>query len=178
MLSYKNMVALSQQKGFSHVAPLDIATIKLKQEVRQMCEVNTCGQYGKRWSCPPGCGTLKECQANLPRYKEGILVQTVGCLEDSLDGEGMMRTREQHKNSFRSMYESLQEKHLDVLAIGAGACEVCENCTYPDAPCRFPDKKISSMEAYGMMVLEVCKENGLGYYYGPNTIAFTSCFLW
>lgn len=31
------------------------------------------------------------------------------------------------------------------------------------------------MEAYGM--LEVCKANGLGYYYGPDKIAYTSCFL-
>ena len=33
------------------------------------------------------------------------------------------------------------------------------------------------MEAYGMLVLEVCKDNHLGYYYGPNTIAYTGCFL-
>ena len=28
-----------------------------------------------------------------------------------------------------------------------------------------------------MLVLEVCKANGLQYYYGPDKMAYTSCFL-
>ncbi|MEF2837758.1 MAG: DUF2284 domain-containing protein [Oscillospiraceae bacterium] len=48
---------------------------------------------------------------------------------------------------------------------------------HPDAPCRFPDKQIASMEAYGMLVLEICKSNGLQYYYGADKMAYTSCFL-
>jgi hypothetical protein len=28
-----------------------------------------------------------------------------------------------------------------------------------------------------MVVLEVCKANGLTYYYGPDKMAYTSCFL-
>ena len=40
-----------------------------------------------------------------------------------------------------------------------------------------PDKRISSMEAYGMLVMQVCKDSGVGYYYGPDHLAYTSCFL-
>ena len=36
---------------------------------------------------------------------------------------------------------------------------------------------ISSMEAFGMLVLEVCKANGLSYYYGSDKMAYTGCFL-
>ena len=36
---------------------------------------------------------------------------------------------------------------------------------------------MSSMEALGMLVVEICKANGLPYFYGENTIAYTSCFL-
>ena len=64
-----------------------------------------------------------------------------------------------------------------MLPIGAGCCTKCKVCTYPDAPCRFPDQAFSSMEAYGMLVTQVCKANGLEYYYGPCTIAYTSCYL-
>ena len=28
-----------------------------------------------------------------------------------------------------------------------------------------------------MLVLQVCKSNNMKYYYGPNTIAYTSMFL-
>ena len=33
------------------------------------------------------------------------------------------------------------------------------------------------MEAYGMLVLEVCKANGLKYYYGSDKMAYNACFL-
>ena len=33
------------------------------------------------------------------------------------------------------------------------------------------------MEAYGLVVLEVCKANSLQYYYGADKMAYTSCFL-
>ena len=75
------------------------------------------------------------------------------------------------------MRKALNDRGVEALAAGAGCCTVCRECTYPDAPCRFPEQKMSSMEALGMLVLEVCKANGLPYFYGENTIAYTSCFL-
>jgi hypothetical protein len=36
---------------------------------------------------------------------------------------------------------------------------------------------VTSMEAYGMVVNEICKANGLAYNYGPERMAYTSCFL-
>ena len=64
---------------------MDPATIELKEEVRQMCAA--CGKYGKCWSCPPGCGTLEACAARISAYRQGILVQTTGLLEDEFDVE-------------------------------------------------------------------------------------------
>ena len=66
---------------------------------------------------------------------------------------------------------------LTANAIGAGCCMICETCSYPDSPCRFPQKKISSMEACGMLVSEVCQKNDLKYYYGPNTISYVAGVL-
>ena len=28
-----------------------------------------------------------------------------------------------------------------------------------------------------MLVMDTCKANGMAYYYGPQSIAYTSCFL-
>lgn len=33
------------------------------------------------------------------------------------------------------------------------------------------------MEAFGILVLEVCRKNDLTYYYGSDKMAYTSCFL-
>ena len=177
MLDMNRLEALAEEAGFSHIAPLDVSTIELKDEVRAMCNTNSCGAYGHNWSCPPACGELDELRQRVGRYSRGILVQTVGELEDSMDGEGMMEAEAAHKEHFAAMHERLLEQWPNLLALGAGTCRRCAKCTYPDAPCRFPEKRVSSMEAYGMLVLEVCKANGLTYYYGPNAIAYNSCFL-
>jgi predicted metal-binding protein len=106
-----------------------------------------------------------------------LLVQTVGELEDSYDWEGIMNAGARHKANFGRLREALEKEHPSVFAMGAGACMLCESCTYPDAPCRFPDKMSASMEACGLFVSKVCTDNNLKYNYGRDKIAFTSCFL-
>lgn len=176
-MTYEQLAKMAEAAGFSAWAELDAATVELKPEVRDMCAVNSCGQYGKRWSCPPGCGTLEQCSARLKGCSRGILVQTCGDIEDGFDFEAMMEIEADHKDHVNQMYQALREAGTQVLALGAGCCTVCAKCTYPDEPCRFPEKMISSMEAYGMVVLEVCRANGLQYYYGADKMAYTSCFL-
>ena len=176
-MTYEQLARLAEEAGFSAWASLDVATIELKSEVRDMCAVNSCGQYGKRWSCPPGCGTLEECGEEIKVCTYGILVQTYGDIEDGFDFEAMMEIEADHKAHFTQMYEALREESAEVLALGAGCCTQCAKCTYPEEPCRFPEKMVSSMEAYGMLVLEICKANGLTYYYGADKMAYTSCFL-
>lgn len=176
-MTYEQLSRLAEEAGFTAWSPLDVATIDLKPDVRNMCASNSCGQYGKRWSCPPGCGTLEDCAQQIKGCSSGILVQTCGEIEDGFDFEAMMEIEREHKDHFSRMYAALREAGAPVLAIGAGCCTQCATCTYPEAPCRFPDKMMASMEAYGMLVLEVCQANGLQYYYGSNKMAYTSCFL-
>ena len=177
MMHDEQLAACAQAVGFTHWAKLDVDTIVLRQEVRDMCAANTCGKYDKCWSCPPGCGSLEECREKLRGMTRGILVQTVGDVEDSFDLEGMAEVEAVHRERFARMYEMLRVSGGPVLALGAGCCTQCRECTYPQAPCRFPEKMISSMEAFGMLVLEVCKANGLSYYYGSDKMAYTGCFL-
>ena len=177
MLNIKELEEMGKKAGFSHVALLKSDSIELMPEVREMCKNNICHMYAKRWSCPPGCGDLEVCRKKIEKYREGIIVQTVGKLEDPLDGETMMETEAVHKQNFYEFEKVLRERWPGMLPIGAGCCTKCKTCTYPDAPCRFPEQAFSSMEAYGMLVTQVCQANGLEYYYGPCTIAYTSCYL-
>lgn len=173
----KDIMLEAKNFGFSEVAELSSSTIDLKTEVRDMCAQNTCGQYGKNWACPPGCGSLDECETKVRKFDRGIIVQTVGAIEDSLDYEEMMELEKRHTKMFNEFAKILQDKYKKVLCIGNGGCRICEKCTYPDKSCRFPDRYICSMEAYGMLVSEVCKQNNIKYYYGSNTICFVGCYL-
>jgi predicted metal-binding protein len=169
--------ALAAETGFSHAGALDAASIQLREEVRDMCAENKCKAFNTNWSCPPACGTLAECGARLRLFRRGIILQTSGCLEDSFDYEAMERLGREHASCMAAFSRKIKPFVSPVLMLGAGACRRCETCSYPGAPCRFPDEMFSSMEAYGMVVSDVCRDNGMRYYYGPNTLTYVGCVL-
>lgn len=177
MDNISKIIEKAKAYNFDEVAFLDVSTIKLMDEVRNMCENNKCNKYNTNWSCPPGCGTLEEGRKKLGNYSKGIIVQTIGEIEDNLDFEAMMEIEDRHKRNFYEFYKVIKDKYENSLAFGSGCCNICSDCTYPNEPCRFPQKNISSMEAYGMLVSDICKLNNIKYYYGSDKIAFTSCFI-
>lgn len=177
MFDEKQWSEIALECGFSHVGPLRRDTIELHPEVREACAADKCRAYGKNWVCPPACGTLEECGKRLDKYTLGLIVQTTGELEDSLDYEGMMELAERHGKNFDLFADKVREAYPDALVIGDGNCKRCKTCTYPDAPCRFPERKSSAMEALGMVVSEVCQRNNILYYYGPGTLTYVGCVL-
>lgn len=173
----QTLIDLALAAGFTHAAVADASIMKALPEVRDMCAVNTCHRYGACWSCPPACGTLDECRDKISHYSTALVVQVVGQLEDSWDIEGMHEIEVQQKAAFARLLPQMRERFADLLPLGTGSCTVCKTCSYPDSPCRFPEKALSSMEAYGLLVNQVCTDSGLKYNYGPNTMAYTGCFL-
>lgn len=176
MTEIENVIAIAKETGFDAAVPLDPKTIVLHEEVREMCAEGKCHAYGKNWTCPPACGDLDHCRSVVEKYTGGVIVQTIGQLEDSMDYEAMMDASHRHKENIMKLAEEVLSRYPGALVLGAGGCTVCEKCNYPE-PCRFPNKAFSSMEGYGMLVSEVCKENNVPYYYGENTIAFVGCCL-
>lgn len=169
-------IAAARSLGFFAAVPLIPKALRALEEVRAMCAADRCHAYGKNWTCPPECGTLAQCAAELARFQNGILVQSMGTLEDSFDYEGMMALEAQHLTRFYTLCGQLRECFPDALCLGTGGCRICGSCAYP-APCRFPEKACASMEAYGLLVSEVCSQCGVAYYYGPNTLTYTACIL-
>ena len=162
--------------GFTHAAVLDVKTLRPMSMVREACAADKCHAYGKNWTCPPACGTLEECSAEMAKYSRGILLQTVGQLAKTIDTKGYAEAAAQHDKHLSSFAALIRREYPDALCLGAGGCRVCPACAYP-APCRFPEQATSSMEAYGLFVTQVCRDNGLAYYHGPKTITYTACVL-
>ena len=170
-------IKLAENVGFEDVCQLNMASLQVMPEVREMCAADRCNVYGTRWACPPGCGTLEQCRERIERYASGILVQTVGDLTDEFDAVGIAAAHRTHDARFKLLTRQVRTMLPDCLPLSAGTCTRCEVCTYPDKPCRFPKKMLSSMEAYGLLVSDVCTKSGMPYYRGEKTITFTSCIL-
>jgi Predicted metal-binding protein (DUF2284). len=171
------IIEKAQAEGFETAAPLSVDTLCFLPEIREMCKADRCHRYDRCWTCPPACGPLEDCAAKARAYDCGVLLQTVGELEDSFDFEGFKRIEQLHKQRLLHLVEVLRGEKRDILPMGAGACTVCDDCTCPESPCRYPEKAIISMEAFGLWVSDVCKKNGVPYNYGENKMAYTSCIL-
>lgn len=176
-MEINELINLAKDCGFTEAAEMDAKKLKFMPEVRDMCRADKCNSFNKSWSCPPACGTLEEITERSKGYSRGLLVQTVGRQEDEYDFAFYEEAAARHSESFTKLTEKLLDAGLDLLPMGMGACTLCERCTYPDAPCRFPERLFPSMEAYGLLVTQVCIDNDVSYYYGPGTIAYVSCYL-
>ena len=177
MDAYCDIEKLAGEVGFEHYGRLNVSALAFRPEVRDMCASNRCNNYGKSWVCPPACGDLESISAKVEKYGSGVIVQSVGMLEDDFDYESIEKLLLTHQQRFSGYVEKIRAITLDFLPMSAGACTICKDCTYPHSPCRFPERAVPSMEAYGLIVSDICNASGIAYYYGTRTISFTSCVL-
>ena len=153
--------------------------IILDKAFRSMCEANACGVYGKCYMCPPDVGEIEVLMRKVREFDYALVYQTVTELEDSFDYEGMIEA----KRKIRPIAQSLRDVFRDMkiskaLHLSAGGCGVCEVCSKVRAePCLFPDRAISSLEAYGINVSLLAKAAGMKYINGQNTVTYFGAVL-
>ena len=164
--------------GYAVAEDMDPAKLEFLPEVREMCAAGRCQKYDTNWACPPACGTLEEMAERAKHFSKGILIQTIGDVEDSFDFEAMAEISKQNETNFNRLVDALIDAGVDCWPMTAGTCTRCKQCTYPDAPCRFPNKLFPSMEACGLVVSKVCSDAGVPYYYGSQKLAYTGCVLY
>jgi predicted metal-binding protein len=178
-MTKETAAALAEEIGFKGRGIFETKDLNFLKEVRDMCKANKCGNYGRLWTCPPACGTLADSRKKARQFKWGIVLQTTAHMEDEFDGEAIEEAQVTQRDRFLKYVGRLREMGEEAfLPMGSGGCgQQCASCTYPDAPCRFPDRAFTSMEAYGLLVTDVCKSADTPYYYGRNTVTFTGCVL-
>ena len=156
---------------------IETGEIPFSPAVVEACARNACGMYGKRWTCPPGVGTPEELERRVRAYPLAAVLTCKYDIEDSFDFEGMMKGQRDARRVFAEVAEKMRAAGEAFLMLGNEGCDRCESCTYPDAPCRFPDKAMPSVEACGINVMQLAKEIGVRYNNGPNTVTYFSMIL-
>ena len=162
--------------GIYHCGFVSTAEINVSPMVRTMCEKNVCGAYGKTWACPPGVGDIDECLRRMRAFTTAFHFSTRHELEDSYDFEGMTDGKKAHEAIVPGVVAFFREKFgKDMMVLSTEVCRRCPKCTYPDAPCRFPDELTPSIESYGVEVNVLSQKSGIRYHNGKNTVTFHSC---
>lgn len=176
MIDYNALAAQALAFGFTSAGALRVESLQFFPQVREMCAADRCGLYGRSWTCPPYCGSLEECAQRVKAYHWGLLVQYSRQLEDPFDYETMEATGKHHRQLFAQFTAVLRGRWPQLLPLGSGGCSLCPQCSYPQSPCRHPDLASCSMEAYGLLVSQVCENNGLSYG-EEGSITYTGCYL-
>ena len=165
-----------EKTGITKWAPVAQSGIVYDAVFRDICAKNTCGRYGTCYMCPPDVGPIDHLIERAKQYPMAVMYQTIHSIEDSFDFEGMMEARRAHSRCSIRLHELLPPGKF--LHLGVGGCGVCARCAKVDGePCRFPEKAIASLEAYGMDVYKTACSAGLKYVNGPNTITYFGMVL-
>lgn len=157
---------------------IDSSEIPFSEQVVKYCEMNSCGLYGKLWTCPPGVGSLSENEKRIKSYPKAFVISFRFDIGDCFDFEGMRESGKKAKKLFSDIVTRIKNDGEDILPLGCEGCGLCEKCTYPDAPCRFPEKAIPSVEAVGIDVVSLTKNIGMKYNNGKNTVTYFCLILY
>lgn len=163
------------ERHFTDMKEISSAGIILSEEVRNMCRKNTCGFYGKNWTCPPAVESLDAIREKIDRYDTVMVIYRVHSVKSGFDWQGMKKGAVGFKDSLLALKKDIEaaDPDLNFMVLGMGACNLCESCAYVDGePCRDPDDAIVSLEACGIDVMRLMRDNGMKYYHGKNTVTF------
>jgi predicted metal-binding protein len=158
---------------FDHSKTIPAPSVPFDNALREMCEQNTCGKLGQSWTCPPAVGPIEELRKKVSGFNHFIIFYKVYKLDGSFDWEGMMDSVKDFQSRISKAQKKIKKETTNFLILGAGACQVCESCTYLEQkPCRFPESALIPVEAFGIDAMKMMIDNGLKYNNGANTVTY------
>ena len=172
-----DIIKLCLERGASKAEEIPVSKLTLMPELRELCEQNKCGRFGRNYTCPPYVGDVNALIESLKTYKSAIIWQNIYALEDSFDFEGMMEAQAKHNTQTFEIADQIYGYYgrANVLVLAAGGCTLCDVCAVKtNEPCRHPNEALSSLEAYGIHVAKIEEVSGLKYINGKDTVTYFS----
>ena len=170
-------LALSQLPlyAYFHVDP---QVLEFSDRIRHICQAE-CPMYGKSWACPPGVGSVPECNGKCLAYQKCLVIGTIVETEDIANIEATLATRPEHEAVTNQVRDILRELGAEPYVLSTEACAICERCAILDGkPCRYPDRMHPCVESHGINVIPVLEENGLDFQYGGNMVTWYSMLFY
>ena len=145
------------------------------ERVRTICETE-CPRYNTTWACPPAVGSVEECRQRCLSYPELLVISTVTEVHDIANMEESLATRAEHEQLTYEVAQMIRDQGCDVMVLSTESCAQCEQCSYPDAPCRKPEKMFPCVESHGILVTDLFEKHGLEFFNGNIVTWFSVLF--
>lgn len=172
---HKKLESILKKKADNY-AKIDAKDIVYDDKLLEYCQANQCGKYNTNWMCPPVLDS-KEYIRRLKKYNHVLVFSKITKLNDSFDVDNMYKGR----IKIEKILTCLQKKFgagYDYMLLGAGACQICDKCSYPHHSCCYPDKAIPSLESVGINVVELANSCKLNYHNGVNTVTYFAAIFY
>ena len=158
------------EAGFIEAGIIPTKDLIYYEELRNYCKENRCGHFGVSWACPPAVGTVEECRRKALEYDYMILFSKAYYLPFAYDLESMRPAVTDFKKSVSALDSTIRPRYPERLILSVDSCYRCEDCTYPDAPCRFPDELYYTIEGFGFYVIGLAKQARIRYNNGSDYV--------
>lgn len=145
------------------------------ERVRKICE-RECPMYGRTWACPPAVGSVEDCKKRCLAYPEALVITTITEVSDIANLQETLDTRAPHEAVTREAAAFVREQAADVMVLSTEACAICEQCAYPDGPCRHADKMYPCVESHGILATEIAEKYGIDFFDGNVVTWFSIIF--
>ena len=153
---------------------IDPNTLEFSQRIRWICE-HECPMYGKTWACPPGVGSVEECQGKCLGYNRCLVIGTITDEASPSDMEGALATRAGHEALTNEIRQLFREQGVEPYILSTEACNICQRCAIEDGlPCRMPGRMHPCLESHGINIIPTLEEMGLEFQYGGDVITWYS----
>ena len=157
---------------------IDPKGLEFSGRIRWICE-HECPMYGKTWACPPGVGSVEECQRKCLGYGNCLLVATITEVRDIADIQETLATRPDHEKITNQVRDVMRELGVEPYVLSTEACAICERCAILDGlPCRMPGKMHPCVESHGINVIPILEQCGLEFQYGENVVTWVSLLFY
>ncbi len=173
-ISGLSLISASEAKaaGIDDYSYISTSEIPFSPEIRKICEGNTCRSYSSCWACPPSLGSYEKTKEICLSYDNLLVFNSFYPIEDSFDFDGMKAAMLKFKDVCDNLHNTILNRSNRFLVLSNEGCFRCKSCTYPNEPCRFPEKLHPSIEGFGILVNRLASAAGLNYLNGTNTVTY------
>ena len=156
---------------------VDPKGLEFSERIRWICE-HECPMYGKTWACPPGVGSVAECDAKCGRFQNALLIGTIVEVADIANIDETLSTRGDHEQITNQVRDLMRQQGVDPYVLSTEACALCDHCAYLDGqPCRFPETMHPCIESHGINIIPLLESCGLEFQFGDNMVTWYSLLL-
>jgi predicted metal-binding protein len=152
---------------FYYLTPDDLI---FSDKVRFICE-QECAHYGKSWACPPGIQPIDRCIEECRAFDHVFLFTSVAEVPDCMNFDACLEARRGHEQMTHDIRKQFQARFGKVLALSTG-CMLCDQCSYPDEPCRHPEDHLSTIESHGILIMETASRLGVTLDCGNDIVTY------